>query len=131
MVPDPVEAVDPSTQVDNRDRTRSFVLQRYQRLITDGTGRLASVRPGICKQWPDDAMCEEPCQRAQDHELGNPIHESDPARREQLEPDNAAKPGKITSTQENFPRSDPQHVAARAIGPVQADEMESIPVAIS
>ncbi|GAB1813117.1 hypothetical protein MUNTM_21560 [Mycobacterium sp. MUNTM1] len=41
------------------------------------------------------------------------------------------EPGKIAGTQEHFPRPDPEHVAARPAGTIHADEMDSIPIAVS
>lgn len=49
----------------------------------------------------------------------------------QLEPDDVVEPGKIAGTQEYFPRPDPEHVAGRPVGTIHADEMDSIPIAVS
>jgi hypothetical protein len=55
----------------------------------------------------------------------------DPVRRMQLEPNDVVESGKIAGTQKHFPRPDPEHVAARPAGMIHADEMDSIPIAVS
>jgi hypothetical protein len=49
----------------------------------------------------------------------------------QLEPDDVVEPGKVAGTQESFPRTDPEHVAACPARTIDADEMDSIPIAVS
>ena len=100
-------------------------------MLSEPDSRVASVRPGICEQWPGHAIRQAPCQCAQDQELDRPIQESDSVRRKQFKPDGAAEPGKIAGSQEHFARSDPQHVAARPTGLVHPHEEKSVPVAVS
>jgi hypothetical protein len=52
-------------------------------------------------------------------------------RRAQLEPDDGAQPFQIAGSQKYAPRSDPQHVAARPVSPIYAEEDEPIPNAVS
>jgi hypothetical protein len=97
----------------------------------DPSSGLTSVRPGVRKQWPGDCRCKEPHQCAQDQEPDRPGEESELVRRAQLEPDDGAQSVQIAGSQEYAPRSDRQHVAARPVGPAQAQEEEPIPIAVS
>jgi hypothetical protein len=93
---------------------------KNQAALTEPSPRLTSVRPWVRKQWPGDCRCQEPHQCAQDQKPDRPGEESELVRREQLQPDDGAQPFQIAGSQEHAPRSDPQHVAARPVGPVQA-----------
>jgi hypothetical protein len=93
--------------------------------------RLPSVRPGVREQRPGDCGCEKPSQCAENQEPDQPADRSEDVHRDELVPDNGVQPLQLAGSQQHAPRSDFEHVTARAVGPVQPYEEEPIPSGVS